>query len=63
MSDGTEPQSICWALLNPKTGKVDHRCYVREESAKAGAAALTNRWNTYLAVPLFLHPAVYEEEK
>ena len=58
-----QPQPICWALLNAKTRKVDHRCYVREESAKAGAAALTNRWNTYLAVPLFLHPAADEETK
>jgi hypothetical protein len=41
---------IAWALFNPATGKIDHRCYQREESARAGAAAHSNRWRTFVVV-------------
>jgi hypothetical protein len=57
-----EPQPVCWALLNPRTGKVAEVCYVREEAARTGAEKPTNRWSTYVAVPLFLHPAAYEDK-
>lgn len=49
-------EPVAWALFNPATGKVDHRCYQREEAARSGATAQSNRWRTYVAVPLFLHP-------
>ena len=48
-------QPIAWALYNPATGKVDHRCYQREDVARVGAVTLSNRWRTLIAVPLFLH--------
>jgi len=55
---------IAWALFNPATGKIDTtKCYVREEAAIAGAKSQSNRWRTFIAVPLFLHPSVYEAEK
>ena len=47
---------IAWALFNPATGKVDHRCYRHEVSARVGAENHSNRWRTLIAVPLFLHP-------
>jgi len=49
-------EPIAWALFNPATGKVDHRCYQREDAARAGAAAHSNRWRTLISVPLFLAP-------
>ena len=49
------PQPVAWGLYNPATGKLDHRCYQREEAARAGAASQTNRWRTIVAVPLFLY--------
>lgn len=47
---------VAWGLWNPATRKLDHRCYQREEAAKLGAANQTNRWQTWVAVPLFLQP-------
>lgn len=52
------PPPVAWGLLNPATGKLDHRCYVRKEAARASAENQSNRWRTFVAVPLFLHPAV-----
>lgn len=48
-------EPIAWALLNTSSGKVDHRCYQREDAARAGAKNQSNRWRTFVAVPLFLH--------
>lgn len=62
MTISTEPQPVAWALFNPATGKIDHRCYQREEAARLGAANQSNRWRTLVAVPLFLHPAAYEAD-
>ena len=52
----TRSEPIAWALFNPATGKVDHRCYQREDAAMAGAKNQSNRWRTFVAVPLFLLP-------
>lgn len=46
---------IAWGLFNPATGKMDHRCYQREEGARAGAMTHSNRWRKFFAVPLFLY--------
>ena len=45
---------VAWGLYNPATDKLDHRCYQREETARIGAANLTNKWRTIVAVPLLL---------
>lgn len=52
-----EPAPIAWGLFNPMTGKIDPKCYMREKSARAGAARQSNRWRTLIAVPLYLHPS------
>ena len=47
---------VAWALFNPRTGKIDHRAYQQEETARAGTARQSGRWSTWVAVPLFLVP-------
>lgn len=50
------PVPVAWGLWNPAAGKLDHRCYQREEAARAGATNQSSRWRTLIAVPLFLCP-------
>ena len=55
---------MCWALFNPATGKINTtRVYVGKKAALAGSVKHSNRWRQFVAVPLFLHPSVYEAEK
>ena len=54
-ADAARPQKpVGWGLLNPVSGRLDVRCYVKEETAKLGAARQSNRWTRFIAVPLFL---------
>jgi hypothetical protein len=58
------PEHVAWGLWNPHTGKLGHRLYQREYTAKVGAAYQSTRRTTWIAVPLFLEssaPAMAEE--
>lgn len=56
-------EPACWALLNPRTLRIDAtKCYVREEVARAAAIRRSGRWASFVAVPLFLHPEFYRED-
>ena len=63
-ADAARPQKpVGWGLLNPVTGKLGMTAYVREDSAKRGAIVQSNRWNRFIAVPLFLAPDFAAHEK
>lgn len=43
-----------WMLRNARTGKLHtSKGYVRREAAEAGAAIMSSRWKSYVAVPVF----------
>ena len=46
---------IAWGLLDTRTGKIEREVYMRQKAAVAGAARVSNRWRTVVAVPLYLH--------
>lgn len=53
---------ICYALFDPRTGKVLPTIYQNADRAKVAAVNRSNSWGTFVAVPLFLYPTDEMEE-